>query len=66
MSRDPNENRGGGCIMYVANYFVAIQLRHCDTLKTQAIWIHTNKTSSVIGIVYRAPNEAGFFDEFSN
>ena len=62
-----NGKNGGGCIMYVANYLAAIHLQHLENAELEAIWIklHTNKTSSVIGIAYRAPNEAGFFDEFS-
>ena len=68
MRRDRmNGKKGGGCIVYVANYLAAIQIRHLENSELEAIWIklHTNKTSSVIGLVYRAPNDAGFFDEFS-
>ena len=57
----------GVCIVYVASHLAAIQLRHLENPALEAIWIkmHTKATSFVLGLVYRAPNEATFFDEFT-
>ena len=68
MRRDRiNGKKGGECIVYVANYLAAIQLRHLENPALEAIWIklHRKTTSAAIGLVDRAPNENGFFDEFS-
>ena len=61
------ERKEGGCIVYVANYLAAIQLRHLKNPALEAIWIklYTKTTSAAIGLVYRAPNESGFFYQFS-
>ena len=55
MRRDRiNGKKGQGCIVYVANYLAAIQLRHLENPALEAIWIklHTKITPAAIGLVY--------------
>ena len=64
---DRKGRKGGGCILYYAEYLKAINRKDLQTPGIEALWLQVKfpASSVLIAVMYRPPNDNVFFDKLS-